>query len=170
MLIILVTLSPKSSAFVFLIVDIKSSFIIAFLISAHSTFSTTFFFATFKYIIAVNFKAVRVFSVSFFKAFNAATDFGLIFPMAFFAASILGNTVLSSYSTFEALSFICFFIASISTDFFSAFSLLSLAFSVSFIIWSNFSFVSFCFLVNSTFLIFRLSFNSFTVVSVSMIF
>ena len=95
-LIIFVTFSPKSSAFVFFIVEIKSSFIIALFVSAHSHFSTTFFLATFKYIIALNFNAVLVFSVSFLNAFKAATDFGLIFPIAFLAASILGKTVLNS--------------------------------------------------------------------------
>ena len=119
---------------------------------------------------ALNFKAVLVFSVSFLSALSAATDFGLIFPIAFLAASILGTTVLKLYSTSDVLSSICFLIASISTCFFSAFSLLILALSVSTIICSNFSFVSFCLIFNSSLFFAKFSFISLTVSSVSIIF
>ena len=148
----------------------KSSFKIHVLISGHSILLMTFLDEQYEYKIADNFNGVRVFSVSFFNPFNTATLFGVKFPIAALAASILGTTVLNSYSTFFVRSSMLFCMFSISIFCFSAFSLLLLAFSLSSIIFVNFAFVSFSFWSKSAFFTFKLCLSSLTVFSVSMIF
>ena len=137
-----------------------------FLVSSKSIFSTSLCWANFLYIIPINFSATLVFSVSFFIALKVAIDFLDIFPIACFAASIFGTTVLNSSFTSLVFSSIIFFVASISFCFFSAFSLFLFAFSVSSIILSNLILVSSCFLSNSFPLIAKLCFSSFTIFSV----